>query len=80
MRFEHEATPVSVDERMALTPIDLLSSIITARSAGLGGLDALAVDDCRRGAGVAPDPFAMCTSAWFIRSKRPSSRQAANQR
>jgi len=30
----------------------------TARS--LGGLDALAVDDRRRGAGVAPDPFAIC--------------------
>ena len=56
MRFEHEATPVGVDERMALAPIDLLSSIVTARAAGLGGLDALAVDDRGGGAGVAPDP------------------------
>ena len=31
-----------------------------ARAAGLGGLDALAVDDRGRGAGVAPDPFAIC--------------------
>ena len=59
MRFEHEATPVRVHERMALTSVDLLSSIVTAWPAGLGGLGALAVDDCRRGAGVAPDPFAI---------------------
>jgi hypothetical protein len=60
MRFEHEAAPVRVHERMALTAVDLLSRIVTARPAGLGGLGALAVDDCRRGAGVAPDPFAIC--------------------
>jgi class 3 adenylate cyclase/predicted ATPase len=59
MRFEHEAAPVRVHERMALTSVDLLSSIVTARPARLGGLGALAVDDCRRGAGVAPDPFAI---------------------
>src|SRR3984957_15119065 len=59
MRFEHEAAPVRVHERMALTSVDLLSSIVTARAARLGGLDALGVDDCRRGAGVAPDPFAI---------------------
>ena len=45
MRFEQEATPVGVDERVALAPVDLLSSIVTAGAAGLGGLDALAVDD-----------------------------------
>ena len=60
MRFEHEAAPVRVHERMALTSVDLLSSIVTAWPAGLGGLGALAVDDCRRGAGVATDPFAIC--------------------
>src|SRR5271169_1330441 len=59
MRFEHEAAPVRVHERMALTSVDLLSSIVTARPARFGGLDALAVNDCRRGAGVAPDPFAI---------------------
>jgi predicted ATPase len=57
MRFEHEATPVRVDERMALTSVDLLSGIVTAWPAGLGSLGALAIDDCRRGAGVAPDPL-----------------------
>jgi len=39
VRFEHEAALVRVDERMALAPVDLLSSIVTARAAGLGGLD-----------------------------------------
>ncbi len=42
MRFEHEAAPVRVDERMALAPVDLLARIVTTRAAGLGGLDALA--------------------------------------
>jgi hypothetical protein len=32
MWFEHEATPIGVDERVALAPIDLLSSIVTALS------------------------------------------------
>src|SRR5208337_1072220 len=45
MRFEHEAAPVSVYEHMALTSVDLLPSIVTAWPAGLGGLDALAVND-----------------------------------
>jgi hypothetical protein len=35
MRFEDEAAPVRVDERMALTSVDLLSSIVTAWPAGL---------------------------------------------
>jgi len=30
MRFEHEATAVGVDERVALAPVDFLSSIIPA--------------------------------------------------
>src|SRR4249919_2160207 len=29
MRFEHEATPVGVDERVALAPVDLLACIVT---------------------------------------------------
>jgi hypothetical protein len=57
--FEHEAGPVRVHERMALTSLDFLSSIVTAWPASLGGLGALAVDDRGRGAGVAPDPFAI---------------------
>src|SRR6185312_3815677 len=60
MRFEHEATSVRVDECMALASVNLLSSIVTARPAGFGGLDTLAVYDRGRGAGVAPDSFAIC--------------------
>src|SRR5208282_3857921 len=60
MRFEHEAAAVGVDERMALASVNLLSGVVTAWPAGLGCLDALAVDYRGRGAGVAPDPFAIC--------------------
>ena len=60
MQFEHEAAPVGIDERMALASVRLLSSIVAAWPAGLGGLDPLAVDDSRRGAGVAPNSFAIC--------------------
>ena len=42
MQLEHEAAAVRVDQSMALASVDLLSSIVTAWPAGLGGLDALA--------------------------------------
>jgi hypothetical protein len=82
MRFEHEATPFGVNERMALAPIDLLARIVTARAAGLGGPDTLAVSMIAA-EGLASRPTrsrSAITSAWFIRSKHPSSRQTANQR
>ena len=60
MWFEYEAAPVGVDERVALAPVELLPRIVTARAAGPGSLDTLAVDDRRRGAGFAPDPFPIC--------------------
>ena len=44
----------------AFASVYLLSSIVTAGSTGLSGFDALAVDDCGRGAGVPPNPFAIC--------------------
>ena len=37
MRFEHEATPIRIDEGMALTPVDLFPGIVAAR---LGDLEA----------------------------------------
>jgi hypothetical protein len=77
MRSEHEATSVRVDERMALASVDLLSSILTAWPAGLGWLSMIAAE------GLASRPTrsrSAITIAWFIRSKRPSSHQAANQR
>ena len=60
MGLDDEAAAVGVDQSVTLAPVDLLARILTARAAGLGGLDALAVDDRGRGAGVAPDPFAIC--------------------
>jgi len=59
MRFEDKATPVGVNECMALSPVELFARIVTAWPAGLSGLDALAVDNRGRRAGVAPDPFAI---------------------
>ena len=46
-----EVAALGVDQRVALGPIDLFAGVVTARTAGLGGLDALAVDDRGRGAG-----------------------------
>src|SRR5215475_14032695 len=60
MGLDDEAAAVGVDQRVTLEPVDLLARIVTARAAGLGGLDALAVDDRGRGVGVAPDPLAIC--------------------
>ena len=60
MGLDDEAAAVGVDQRVALASIYLLSSIVTAGSTGLSGFDALAVDDCGRGAGVPPNPFAIC--------------------
>ena len=57
MRFEHEAAPIGIDERMALAAIDLFAGIIAARFTGLRRLHALAVDDSRRGTGLPPNPF-----------------------
>ena len=62
MRFEHEAAPVRIHERVAFTSVDLLSSIVTTWAAGLGGLDALAVDDSR--------PF--CLSRFSTAARAPA--------
>src|SRR5262249_29659302 len=60
MGLDDQAAAVGVDQRVTLAPVDLFARIVTAWAAGLGGLDALAVDDRGRGAGVAPDPLAIC--------------------
>ncbi len=44
---------------MTLAPVDLLAGVVTAQPAGLGRLDALAVDDRARGAGFTSDPLAI---------------------
>ena len=41
-------------------PLVCATRKLSASSTSLGGLDALAVDDRGQGAGVTPDPFAIC--------------------
>jgi hypothetical protein len=47
-----------VGDDLALATFDLLAGVIAARTAALGGLDRLAVDDPRRRAGFTPSRFA----------------------
>ena len=47
--FEDEAAALGIDQGMTLAAVDLFAGVIAARSAGFGGLDALAVDDCGAG-------------------------------
>jgi hypothetical protein len=79
MRFEDEPTPFGIDQRMALASVDLLSGIVTARPAGLGGLYALAVDDRGRGAGVAPDPFAPTRGLSVQNARRSVKRRTSGR-
>ena len=81
MGLDDEAAAVGVNQRVALAPVDLLARIIAARPPASVvltlWLSIIAAD------GLASRPTrsrSAITSAWFIRSKRPSSRQAANQR
>jgi hypothetical protein len=74
MRFEHEAAPVRVHERMALASVNLLSSIVTAWPAGLGGFDALASMIAAVGLTSRPTRSrSSITSAWFIALRREAS-------
>jgi hypothetical protein len=59
MRFEHEAAPVGVDQRMALAPLDLLAGVVAPWPAGLGRLDTLAIDDRAARTGFASGPLAI---------------------
>jgi len=60
---------------------DLLSSqYVTRVAAGLVVLALCCPDDCRRGAGVASDPFAIRHSRGVVLSFKLPSRQTANQR
>jgi len=70
MRFEHEAAPLDVNERVALAPVDLFARIVTAWPARLSGLDALAVDDFQP-AGAAKrkcQPFSANVRYWEKRT------------
>src|SRR3979490_908508 len=60
MRFEHEAAPIGIDERVALSAFDLFAGVIAARSSGLRCFHALAVDDSGRWTGLPPHSFSIC--------------------
>ena len=45
VRLDKQRPAVSIDQSMTLATFDLLASIVAARPAALGGLDALTVDD-----------------------------------
>ena len=54
VRFDEERAPVGIDKRMAFAAVDLLAGVVSTRTAALGRLDALAVDDRRRRRRFAP--------------------------
>src|SRR5262249_3181098 len=56
--FSTDQQTQRVGDNLALAAFDLLAGIIAARTAALGGLDRLAVDDPRRRAGFAAGRFA----------------------
>jgi hypothetical protein len=58
MHFGSDQEAGGVSEDVALAPFDFLRGIETARAAGLGGFDRLAVDDPSRGAGLPSGRFA----------------------
>ena len=59
IRVKHQAAPVGVHHRVTLASLDFLACIIAARAAALGSLGALAVDQRRSRAGLAPGALAV---------------------
>jgi hypothetical protein len=59
MNLENHSSAVGIDHDLTLAPVDFLSRIISPRATGLGGLDALAVDDSRTGAGLTADTLSI---------------------
>jgi hypothetical protein len=57
VRLEYEATPIRIDECMALASVDLLAGIVAAWSASFCRLHALGIDDCTGRAGLTPRPL-----------------------
>lgn len=81
MRLKNERPAIGVHHRMTLAAIDLLAGIVTARPAGFGALDALAVDHRRRRARLSPDPLAVGHQQVMVdRLEHTSSRSRMNQR
>ena len=81
MGLDDQAAAVGFDQRLTLAPVDLLARIVTARAAASVVLTLWLSMIAAEGLASRPTRSrSAITSAWFIRSKRPSSRQAANQR
>jgi hypothetical protein len=59
MDLKHQPSAIGIDHGMTLAPVDLLASIIPVWTTGFGGLDALAVNDRRTGAGLAADTLSI---------------------
>lgn len=49
MGLDHQRATVGIDHGVALSALDLRAGVVAARAAGLGRLDALAVDHRCRG-------------------------------
>jgi len=59
MRLDYQRLSVGVDHGVVLATLHFLARIITARSAGLAGLDTLAVDHRRRRGSLVSGPLAV---------------------
>lgn len=49
LQIENEGTTVCIDQGLALAALNLLSGVVAARAATLGGLHALAIEHCGGG-------------------------------
>ena len=77
MHFGSDQLAGCVGDDMTFAAVDFLRPIETARAAGLGGLDRLAIDDARRWARLASGASRACSnSSKLIRSNTRLSRQA----
>src|SRR4029077_4444435 len=57
--LQHHASAGGIDHGVTLAPVDFLARIISSWATGFGGLDALAVDDCRTRTSLATDTLAI---------------------
>ena len=81
LRLEDQPAPVGIHHDLALAALHLLARIVAGRTAALGGLDALAVEDDRVGDASRPTCSRSATTReWLMAWNRPLSRYVANQR
>jgi len=73
VRVQLERPAIGVHHCMAFATLDFLPTIVAARAATFGGLDALAVDDRRRRAELAKVPSAKPMESQRRVASRPAS-------